>query len=216
MLRPAHSLGKFEGAGNIAIQVDPFATTAEDDYAACLNAGGCSGPTSSPIDLEYRIGLGRGFELGLRGIFPPRVLDIKYSVLDERRHDVPLSLALHAEAGVALSADPTPILRGNLLLSTTQKLSDSIAIQPVGSAGYWLQQDRSGAQRHGFGWTAGLFFPIAIPAEGAVAPYVGASGFAPIDGEAEWYIRGGLLFEPWLERTGPDPGELGEGKESRR
>ena len=215
MLRPAHSLGKFEGAGNIAIQVDPSGATAEENYAACLEQGGCVSPTTSPIDVEYRIGLGRGFELGLRGLIPPRVLDVKYSLLDERRHEVPFSLALHAEAGVAISSTPTPIVRGDMILSVTQQLSGSAALQPSASAGYWLQQDRAGIQTHGFGWTAGLFFPFRIPAEGAVAPYVGASGFVPLDGEAEWYVRGGLLFEPWLERTGPDPGELGEGDDRR-
>ena len=213
MLRPAHSLAKFQGAGNIALELDPVPEDAEKDYAACLDQGGCSVPTTSPVDLEYRIGLGRGFELGLRGLFPPHVVDIKYSVLDERRYPVPFSLAVHAEGGLTVSTTPQPIARGDLIISKTQNLSETIAIQPVASGGWWLQQDRSGTETHGFGWTGGLFVPIAIPAEGAVAPYVGASGFVPLDGEPEWYLRAGLLFEPWLERTGPDDAELGRDDE---
>lgn len=213
MLRPAHSLAKLEGAGNLAFSVDSSADAAEADYEACLAQGGCAQPTTVPVDLEYRIGLGRGFELGLRGLFPPRVLDLKYSLVDERRHSSVFSLALHAEAGVALGTTPTPIARGDVIVSTTREVGDGVALQPALSGGYWLQTDKTGRQTHGFGWTAGLFVPFRIPAEGAVAPYVGASGFSPLDGESEWFIRAGLLFEPWLERTGPDEAEADGGGE---
>jgi hypothetical protein len=205
MLRPAHSLARLQGAGNIALMVDP-AYDRDAEFAGCLAEGGCDAPANSPIDIEYRIGLGRGFELGLRGLFPPRVLDLKYSLLDERRHGGALSVALHAEAGAAVALEVTPIARGDVLVSGTLPLADGVALRPAASAGWWLQQDRLGELGQGFGWTGGLFVPFRIPAEGGVSPYLGASGFLPVDGQAEWMIRGGILFEPWLAFTGPDHG----------
>ncbi len=190
MLRPAHSLGKLEGSGNLGVVLDPT-------FQVDLH----SPPSSIPIDLEYRLGLGAGLDVGVRGLLPPRALSVKYAVLDERRHATPVSVAVAVEAGAQLSFDGSsvgfvPFLRSDLLCSGTARPSPGFQIRPAASAGWWTEPD-SGKQ--GFGWTAGIFLPMRLPGGAAIAPGVGASGRVPLGGEPDVAARLSLTLEPWLE-----------------
>ncbi len=195
MLRPAHSLDKLQASGNLGVLVDPtFSPT-----------GGC--PTQAPVDLEYRIGLGRGFELGARGLFPPRALSLKHSFLDERRQHTPISAALQVEAGAQLTSaggaiSLAPFLRADLLGSGTARLGPNVQLRPVLSAGWWAETRGSETLDQGPGWTAGLFVPVRIPGGFGLAPGIGASGWLPTLHAPEVYARIGLLIEPWLEPAG--------------
>lgn len=195
MLRPAHSLGKLEGAGNLGVVLDP---TFHVDLR--------TPPTSIPLDLEYRIGLGRGVDIGVRGLLPPRALSLKYAVLDESRHATPVSIALAVEGGGQLRFDGatlglTPFLRADVLSSGTSRIAPGLQLRPVASAGWWVEPD-TGEQ--GLGWTAGLFVPVRLPGGLAIAPAFGVGGRVPLAGEPEVAARLSLMVEPWLEAK-PQP-----------
>ena len=101
--------------------------TLEDNTAVAS-----AGPMGEHLtgDVTFRIGLGIGFELGM-STFGPHV---KYSILDERRHEqVPLSLALTAQGGARY-------LGAGLLLSRQLDLG-GFALRPV--ANVWYQTHTS-------------------------------------------------------------------------
>ncbi len=215
VLRPAHSLPALEGSGNLAVLVDPGAQV---NPAACARfEADCVSQTQALLDVEYRLGLGAGFDLGARGLFPPRALSLKYSVLDERRHRTPVSLALSAEGGVD-AAGPgaglvevtlAPFARLDALASGTARFGDNVALRPAGSIGWWVEPRGMGDLHQGAGWTVGAFLPVRIPAGLALAPWVGGSGWFPDGRPAEAWVRFGVAVEPWLSPVGspiPSPG----------
>lgn len=208
MLRPAHSLDKLQASGNLGVLVDP---SFSPHLAECFDPGSggdCRLPAQAPVDLEFRLGLGRGFELGARGLLPPRALSLKYAFLDERQHSTVVSLAAQVEAGaqVTLSADSvatltlTPFLRADLLASGTARLGPNVQLRPVGAAGWWIEPRGSPTLDQGLGWTAGVFVPVRIPGGFALAPAVGVGGWFPARHAAEVFARAGLAIEPWLDR----------------
>lgn len=206
MLRPAHSLDKLQASGNLGVLVDPAFSL---DLSQCVESAGLDGcPMQVPVDLEYRIGLGRGFELGARGLLPPRALSLKYSFLDERRQNTPISAALQVEGGAQLTSAGgaialAPFVRADLLGSGTARLSPNVLLRPVLSAGWWAETRGSATLDQGPGWTAGLFVPLRIPGGFGVAPGIGASGWLPALHAPEVYARFGVLIEPWLDRSPP-------------
>lgn len=215
VLRPGHSLPALEGSGNVAVLVDP---SVQVDAAACARLeADCVRQTQALVDVEYRLGLGAGFDLGARGLFPPRALSLKYSVLDERRHRTPVSLAVSAEGGVdavgsgraLVDATLAPFGRLDALASGTARFGDNVALRPAGSIGWWVEPRGTGALYQGAGWTAGVFLPVRIPAGLALAPWVGGSGWFPDGRPAEAWVRFGVAVEPWLSPVGgpiPSPG----------
>lgn len=205
MLRPAHSLAKFEGGGTLGVDPDPAAFAA---LAECLDAPDCELPERTPVDLEYRLGLGRGWEIGARGVLPPRALSLKYAVLDERRHPTPVSVALRAEAGVVPRThegrlDLLPFARGEVLVSGTLSLSPGVALRPVGSVGFAGEPTSGGELQPGCGYTAGLLVPLRLPGHLAFAPALGVAGFIPLDGVGTIGLRVGITVEPWLGDQSP-------------
>ncbi len=205
MLRPAHSLAKFEGGGTLGIDPDPATTSTVLD---CLGVPDCELPDRSPVDLEYRIGLGRGWEIGARGLLPPRALSLKYALLDERRHPTLVSLALRAEGGAiprteAGTLSLLPFARADLLFSGTAPLSPRFALRPVASAGVWADPDEAGRLRPVFGWTAGLLLPFRLPGDLAMGPIFGVVGTINADGATAPALRLGLTVEPWLLYQSP-------------
>ncbi len=205
MLRPAHSLAKFEGGGTLVVDPDPATTGALLD---CIGVPECELPGRTPVDLEYRIGLGRGWELGARGLLPPRALSFKYAFLDERRHPTEVSLALRAEGGAiprteAGTLSLRPFLRGDLLLSGTVPLGPRFALRPVASAGLWADPDAAGRLAPVFGWTAGLLVPVRLPGDLALGPVFGVVGTINAEGVNEIALRLGLTVEPWMLYQSP-------------
>jgi hypothetical protein len=131
-LRSAHSLDQGKLAVELAAVYDRTDVQAElytlEDNTAVTSAG----PVTEHItgDVTVRIGLGAGFELGVSPFAP----HVKYSILDERRHDgVPLSLALTVQGGVRY-------VGAGLLLSRQLDLG-GIALRPV--ANVWYQTHAS-------------------------------------------------------------------------
>ena len=186
----------------MAVLINPQATPLNP---ACMAANPtllCQNAETAPIDTEYRLGLGGGFDLGFRGLFPPHALAVTYSALDERRMDVPMSVAVVAEAGLEGFGsgvdEPRPevLLRGGVMLSSTARPSPTVQLRPAASFG-WLQSPTAGK---GAEWTGGVFLPVRITANLAVAPWLGVSGWLPLDGRAATYARGGVAIEPWLDR----------------
>ncbi|GDX81073.1 hypothetical protein LBMAG42_28840 [Deltaproteobacteria bacterium] len=213
MLRPAHSLDKLSASGNLGVLVDPAFSPELSGCFDPASGGVCQLPAQSPLDLEYRLGLGRGFELGARGLLPPRALSLKYAFLDERRHRTSVSLAVQVEAGAQVTVDDGPLApfpvalvpfaRGDLLASGTSRLGPNMQFRPVGSVGWWVESRGAPTPDQGLGWTAGVFLPVRIPGGFAVAPVVGVSGWFPARHVTEVYARFGLAIEPWLDRPGP-------------
>lgn len=205
MLRPAHSLGKLDGAANLGALVDPRLVS-----AACidgLSATDCATEGQSIVDMEYRLGTGAGFELGVRGLFPPRALLLKYAIVDERRHRAPLSVGLAAEVGAFLgegdghhiSFDLVPYGRGDLLLSSSIRVAPGVQLRPLASAGWW-EEPRGGLElARGVGFTGGVFVPIRVSGGIGVSPGVGVSAWLPRDRTPELYARLGLQIESWFE-----------------
>ena len=119
-LRNAHSLDKgevaFELAGAYdATSIDAEIYTVEDDQMV-----GSTGATDFHGDAVFRVGTGRGFELGVSTIGA----HLKYSVLDERRHpNAPLSIALTAEGGYRYG--------GTGLLFSKQLGTGPVKLRPV-------------------------------------------------------------------------------------
>jgi len=204
-LRPAHSLGKLEGAGSVAAFWQPGEAlyTLECDYFA----DSCPG-FAAPVQMEFRVGLGRGWEIGVRGLTPPKGVDVKWSVLDERRHETPLSVALDAEVNVDLAL--RPILRGQVLLSSNRLLGDDLAIRPALNVGYWKEPTLDDADAHGIGGLAGVFVPVRFLDEQSIAPYVATSYYLPWGRPGVVILWAGVDLGPWLEWTGLDEKELGD------
>jgi len=131
-LRSAHSLDQGKVAVELSGAYDRTDVQAElytlEDNTAVASAG----PMTEHLtgDVTVRIGLGAGFEMGL-STFGPHV---KYSILDERRHEeMPLSLALTAQGGARY-------LGAGLLLSRQLDLG-GFALRPV--ANVWYQTHSS-------------------------------------------------------------------------
>ncbi len=131
-LRSAHSLDQ----GKIAVEL--AGTYDQTDVQAELYTleGSASVRSAGPMnehltgDLTVRIGLGIGFELGMSTFGP----HIKYSILDERRHEnVPLSLAVTAQGGARYA--------GTGLLLSRQLDLGGFALRPV--ANIWYQTHAS-------------------------------------------------------------------------
>ena len=195
MLRPAHSLDKLDGAANLGVLVDP----------RLVSAAGIDG--QSIVDMEYRLGTGAGFELGVRGLFPPRALLFKYAIVDERRHRAPLSVGLAAEVGAFLgegdghqvSFELVPYGRGDLLLSSSIRVAPGVQLRPLASAGWWEEPRGALELARGVGFTGGVFVPIRISGGIGVSPGAGVSAWLPRDRTPEVYARLGLQIESWFE-----------------
>lgn len=204
MLRPAHSLGPLEGSANLGIAVDP---ELDLDLGGCLDpdpGSACAPGLVSPVDFEYRLGLGHGFELGVRGLLPPRSLLVRYAVLDERRHPTAGSVALSAEAGAQLGigaagVELEPFVHADLLLSGTLRPGAAVQLRPAASLGWWIEPRGHVILDAGPGFTVGVFVPIRIPAGLGLAPVAGVAGWLPLGRVPEVQARLGLQVEPWLE-----------------
>ena len=151
----------------------------------------------SHMNLELRVGLGKGLELGTRGVPLLSATDLKWSFLDERRHETPLSVALDLEAGV--DTRWTARFRGGLLTSSTLVLGRGLALQPglgawLGSGGFGYDVDLDPAlvaegadearlllstRALGLSPTGGLAVPLRITEHLAIAPWAAWVGWYP-------------------------------------
>jgi hypothetical protein len=207
MLRPAQSLPKGEGSLTLGAGPDPAFGAAVEGCFDTNEGSPCAAPSSVPFDVEYRLGLGRGWEIAARGLLPPRAFAVKYAVLDEPRHPTPLSFAVQAEGGIVPRiagerVEVSPFARLDALTSGTVPVGAHVALRPAGSGGLWLEPGADGV-RPGFGYTLGIFVPIRLPGGLALAPWGGAAGFVPLHGVHALSARFGLSIEPWLVGQSP-------------
>mgnify|MGYP001572344479 FL=1 len=200
MLRPAHSLGLFQGAANLGAFVQPLG---DEQYPGDCAPGQLDCDfVAFPVQLEFRVGLGRGWEIGVRGLTPPRAVDLKWSFLDERRHDTPVSLALDAEFSVDLDLRVT--LRGQVLGSSTLPLGDKVALRPALNAGWWKEPTPGDDDAHGPGGLLGVYLPVLFLDDQSIAPYVATAAYQPLGSRAVWTVWAGVELGPWLQWTGAD------------
>lgn len=200
MLRPAHSLGKLDATANLGAFVQPLG---DSQYPGNCAPGQLDCDfVAFPVQLEFRLGLGRGWEIGVRGLTPPRAADLKWSFLDERRHDTTVSLALDAELSVDLDLRTT--LRGQVLASSTRPLGDDLALRPTANLGWWKEPTPTDDQAHGPGGLVGVYLPVRFLDDQSIAPYVATAAYQPLGGEVVWTLWAGVELGPWLQWTGPD------------
>lgn len=198
----AHSLP----AGEVQVGVGTYGRYSEVDAALIGDDGQVYGarPTFAPpsdpshVNLEARAGLGHGLELGTRGLPVLSATDLKWSFLDERRHDTPLSLALDLEVGLDRYQLVRPRL--GLLASSTLPLSGGVALMPavgawagLGGFGYTVRLDpalqvgsspatlRMATTSAGVATPVGLAVPVRAYQALAVAPWVAWVGWWAFD-----------------------------------
>lgn len=165
-------------------------------------------PTWSPptdpthANIEVRAGLGKGWELGTRGLPALSATDVKWSFLDERRHRTPLSLALDLEVGLDRYLLVRPRL--GLLASSTLPLSDTVALMPAAGAwagtggfGYRVRLDPAlqvgsspatlllATTSAGIATPVGLSLPVRTQGQVALAPWVAWVGWWAFDPEVQ-------------------------------
>lgn len=138
-LRAAHSLDRGEWSAGLMAQSQLTVASGELYPADALEPEPAGVGLSLPWELqdssiEARVGLGKGWTLGLRGLPVRPLLGVTWSFLDERREAAPLSLALAMEAGYGPRTNL--VLGLGLLGSRTAPLSEHFALVP--SAGLWL------------------------------------------------------------------------------
>lgn len=183
-----------------------------------------------PFDVEARVGLGEGFELGWKGLTSPLGGDLKYSILDERRHVTPISLALDIEAGfnpfVTFSIAPTeggiassaPFVYagGGVFASTNMPVTPTLAFRPILNVGI-----RTGAyfeQILGMPApdprvariAAGMDMPVRSWEDQAITPHVGVTWEHALSGGDRGVFWLGLAFESWLDEPVEELRSAGE------
>jgi hypothetical protein len=164
-------------------------------------------------DILVVFGLGKGFELGAGNR-----LMAKYSVLDERRYDTPMSI------GVALEISPVQGGAG-LLFSTHLPLGTDIAIRPIANVWfsrrtYRAEMDtedteladpnsnaedtlfRTRLMYQGFDFPVGFELPINTGNDWALTPTVSFTTGIPMSIEVQSASCGGCLFGLDKARTG--------------
>lgn len=203
-LQAAHSLpaGAIEvGLGveaPVSVSSAVVLTGTED---AAVDAAALRLPDPGDVAPEFHIGLGAGFELGIRGLPFLGATQVKYSLLDETRHHTPLSIALAGE----LAVDPYSDLRwldprAGLLLSSTILLGGDLALRPEvaawygrsGSAveyplplsasddGHTQTELRMEYTQMGVAVPVGLELPVRVGDE-AIIPYLGLTAWFPVE-----------------------------------
>ncbi len=118
-LRSAHSLDRGEAELSVA-----GASARSQARADVISGDDTSEQSASEgfgaiwLLLEGRMGLGKGFEFGVRGSPLPYAADIKWSLLDERRMATPISFALDAEGGIDYATGEFRYAAGVLMSAT--------------------------------------------------------------------------------------------------
>ena len=129
-LRSAHSLDRgnaeFSVAGASARSRGSAQVISGDDIS---QQSAASGFGAIWLMMEGRIGLGKGFELGVRGSPLPYAADLKWSLLDERRMATPISFAVDVEGGIDYATGEFRYAAGMLMSGTI--FMGRVALRPV-------------------------------------------------------------------------------------
>lgn len=202
-LRNAHSLD----AGDVEVSFSASAPMAGATTTVLAGSGDyfTEAPLLDEPDLgdvvpEFHIGLGGGLELGTRGIPVLGGTEIKWSMLDERRHETPLSLAVAAEVSLDPYQERAFGGRVGLLTSSTWLLSADVGLRPAigawyGTGGHALHfdlpyeaGDHDGGDPeleltytgHGLSLPVGLELPIRA-GNFAITPFVAYTAWFPME-----------------------------------
>jgi len=210
-LRAAHSIDKGEVAYEFGQSID-----ISSHQAKVLTLTGNDAlplQESATTHLMAVIGLGGGFEIGTGSS-----LMAKYSILDERRHDTPVSVAIAAQTPTFefLGAGTHYDLSAGVLLSQHAQLGASVALRPVLNLMYSQRDYRSTATipetlqdpdadvtEHGM-WTqmnyrgidipVGFELPISVGDKLALAPTFSYTYSVPLEVEAGDFSCSGCAF----------------------
>ncbi len=214
-LRAAHSIDK----GQVSIEAGATIDASTHKVQALTLTGQEDVPMRQPVQPEVMLvfGVGKGVELGIG--YGVEAL-VKYSILDERRHQTPLSIAvaglLSAKSGSA-----------GLLFSSHMNLNDHLAFRPIFNAwyserSYYVKRSIEGTnladpnttdaaqefkavmRYRGFDFPMGVELPLAAGDKWAVSPTVSFTPGIPLSIGAASASCGGCLFgldEPKMGTT---------------
>ena len=210
-LRAAHSIDKGEVAFELGQAIDfsghqsKLLTLTGDDALPLRES-----PT---IHAMAVMGLGAGFEVGTGS-----GLMVKYSVLDERRHDTPLSVALMAQTPLFEFLGPGTHfdMSAGILLSQHAQLGKSVALRPVLNLMYSQRDYQATAavpealtdpdapvsepemwtemNYRGIDIPLGIELPISVGEKLALAPTFSYTYSVPLNVEAGDFICSGCAF----------------------
>jgi hypothetical protein len=140
-LRAAHSMDRGDVSFEVGASIDDASHTTE---ILTLEGEDSLPMRQRPVaDFMAVFGLGKGFEIGIG----QKAL-VKYSMLDERRHTTPMSLA------VAIEGSGPHYFAGGFLMSSNLQINDTLAFRPIANI-----------------WFSNRTFTARMPVEGShVAP----------------------------------------------